>query len=185
MRVLKYLLATIAMVAGAAVVAPPASAAQAYGAEFNMFFYGEDWPCNSYCVNPDYSWAQSNFTGIAGGPSWDDSFNGASVSISYTSVNCTADDWTVRIDSTFTSGGGSNPGVLGMSLHRTGTVFTGTATFISNSGVGSGSYSMTGTVTPDFNTDSVNACLGGPKALTGFGWNGVMVSASAQAGAPS
>lgn len=178
MRILKYLLATIAMVAGAAVVAPPASAAQAYGAEFYMFFYGENWPCNSYCANSSsYSWAQSGFTGIAGGPSWDDSFNGASVGIAYSSTNCTTDDWYVSIDSTYTSGGGSNTGVLTMSLHRVGTVFTGNAQFTSNYGIGdSYNYTMTGTVTPSLSTDTVNACLGGPKALTGFNWQGVMTS---------
>ena len=183
MRVLKYVLAVFAVFAGAVVVAPPASAAQAYAAQFSMSFYGENWPCSgATCTNSwSYSWARSNFTGITGGPSWDDTFNGATVSITYSSTNCTADDWNVTIDSTNTSGGGSNPGVLSMSLHRNGTVFTGTAYFSSHSGTGTGNYSMAGTVTPALDTQTVNACLGGPKAITSFNWNGVMASASVTA----
>lgn len=178
MRILKYILATIALFAGAAVVAPPASAAQGYAAEFNMSFYGEGWPCSgATCTNSGpYSWAKSNFTGISGGPSWADPSNAAAVSITYSSTNCTADDWTVTIDSTFTSDGGSNPGTLYMSLHRNGTVFTGTAYFASNSGNGSGNYSMTGTVVPTLDTTTVNACIGGAKALESFSWEGAMES---------
>jgi hypothetical protein len=175
MRLLKSVLVTIALLAGAAIVAPPASAAEAYGAGFTMFFYGENWPCNSTCTNTwDYSWAKSNFIGVSGGPSWSDSFNFATVSITYTSVNCTTDDWDVTIDSHGASEGGSNLGVLYMSLHRVGTVFTGSAYFASDWGVGDGYYSMAGTVTPGTGVDTVNACLGGPKALNSFSWDGAM-----------
>lgn len=177
MRILKYLVATVALFAGAGILAPPANAAQAYGAGFTMLFYGENWPCNTSCTNTwDYSWAKSDFIGISGGPSWSDSFNFATVSISYTSVNCTTDDWGVTIDSTNASEGGSNLGVLSMALHRVGTVFTGTAHFTSNSGLGDGDYAMYGTVNHSVDTGTVNACLGGPKSLTSFSWDGAMES---------
>jgi hypothetical protein len=175
MRILKTILVTVALLAGVAVVAPPANAAQAYAAAFDMFFYGENWPCSgATCSNSwSYNWGDSSFIGISGGPSWDDSGHAASVSITYWSTNCTTDDWYVTIDSTTASGGGSNTGVLSMFLHRTGTVFTGSAYFTSNNGVGTGSYSMTGTVTPTVTTDNVNACLGGLKSAAGFSWDGV------------
>ncbi|MDQ1686587.1 MAG: hypothetical protein QOC82_3324 [Frankiaceae bacterium] len=180
MRILKTILVTVALLAGVAVVAPPANAAQAYGAAFTMGFWGDNWPCSSTCTNgQDYSWAYSTFYGISGGPSWDEpeATYSVPVSITYTSTNCTTDDWYVTIDSTNASGGGSNTGTIYIYLHRVGTVFTGSAYFVSNYGVGDGNYTMSGHVTPSpYNVDTANACLGGPKAAAYFSWDGVMES---------
>lgn len=178
MRILKSILVTIALLAGAAVVAPPAGAAEAYGAAFTMGFYGDTWPCSTTCTNSaGYSWAYSTFYGISGGPSWNEpeaTFS-VPVSITYSSTNCTTDDWYVTIDSTSVAGG-TNTGVLSIYLHRVGTVFTGSAYFTSNYGVGDGTYTMSGHVTPGLGVDTLNACLGGPKAAAYFSWVGTMES---------
>ena len=177
MRVLKYAIATAALLVGNVVAAPSANAAEAYGAEFSMFFYGENWPCPSGCTNSwGYSWGDSSFLGVTGGPSWNDSGHSADVSISYSSIDCTTDDWFVTIDGSGASGGGSNPGVLSMSIHRIGTVFTGTAWFTSTTGTGDSTYLMSGVVYPAANPAIATACLGGAKVAAGFSWSGAMAA---------
>jgi hypothetical protein len=144
-----------------------------------MFFYGENWPCGEGCTNSwGYSWADSNFVGISGGPSWNDNVHTADVSVSYQSTNCLVDDWNVTIDGNGAGNGGSNPGVLSMSIHRVGTVFTASAWFSSTTGLGDGSYTMAGVVYPDANPAIVNACLAGPRLAAGFNWVGTMEQAT-------
>ncbi len=162
-----------------AALAMPAGSAEAYGATVHIWYDLGSWPCSSGCTGgyqTGYDWLKVGTTGISGGPdflteTWSDPGSYYSV---YT-TNCAIDSVYAYV--TAPPGSGANTGTIELSMNRYGNMLIGSATFVSDRGVGSGTYSLAVPVTGTTNVDTTNACLAGPHTVASWSGTGTLTLA--------